>query len=245
MGFNIKKAKGVEAVQDTLGTGGAIPSDLYPLTVKNAYMHESDSGAQALALEVATPEGKVFRQQHYVTTKEGNPYYETQDGKKKYLQGYQIADALAVLVSEGEANIGDLEPEERTISVWDSSKGQEVNKKVPVFVDLLGLEFLGGVLKVIKPKSTKVGDDYVEDPEQTIEINELDKVFSVDGFTTLELMEGDEEPTFHEKWLTRWKGKDKIIKPKKTAAPRAGARAAAGRSKPAASGGAKKSFFKK
>lgn len=251
MGFKLNKAKDVDAEVDTLGSGGAIDSGLYPLTITNAYKYESDKGSQALVLEVKTDEGKTMRQMHFVTTQKGDIFYEKQDGSKKYLQGYLIANALAMIMSEGEAGIGDLETEDKIISVYDHDTGGDVNKKVPVFTDLVGFEFVGGILKVSKPKSVKQSDGtYKDSPTETIEVNELDKVFSAEGFTLIEMEEGAEEPVFQEKWSQRWEGKVKTIKPKVEAASRGargnanvrtGARTAA--SKPAA--GAKKSFFKK
>lgn len=250
MAFNIKTAKGIEEAEDTVGSGGALASNVYPMKLKNAYLHIADSGSQALATEIEVEGNRIIRPTFYVTTKEGNNYYETKDGKKKYLQGYLIADALAMLATEGEAGIGDLDTEQKTITVYDSEKGGEVNKKVDAFVDLIGLEFNGGLLKVVKPKSTKNTDGtYTESKTETVEINELDKVFNEDGFTTIELQNGDEEPEFINRWLARWEDKVKTVKPKADKGPAgrgAGARTAArtGASTGRSSGGAKKSFFK-
>lgn len=250
-GFKIKKSKDVQEERDIVGGGGAWDSNVYQLEVVNAYLHTSDEGAQALALEVKTPEGRTQKQMHYVTTKSGDNYYTDSKDNKKHLPGFLIANALAILASEGEAEIDEFDTEDRIIQVWDSNAGAEVNKTVPVFYDLIGLEFQGGIIKVSKPKSVKQNDNtYKDDPEQIVEINEMDKVFSIDGFTTLELMNETDEPKFIEQWLKRWEGKVKTVKPKEAAKTRGGrtgaatTKASAGRGN-AAAGGAKKSFFKK
>lgn len=245
-GFKINKAKDVEQEKDVVGGGGAWESNLYPLEIINAYLHTSDEGAQALMLEVKDENGRSQKQSHYVTTKTGDCFYTDGKDKKHYLPGYLIANALAMLASEGEAEITDLDTEDRIIKVWDSSKGAEVNKKVPVFYDLIGLEFVGGIIKITKPKSSKGADGkYVDDPKETIDVNEMDKVFNTDGFTTLELLNGADEPLFQEKWLARWEGKTKVIKPKDAAKGRPAGGAKTATSRTPAAGGAKKSFFKK
>ncbi|AGY48136.1 single strand DNA binding protein [Acinetobacter phage Presley] len=254
MGFKLKTAKDVEEAQDTVGGSIPLESNVYPMVLKNAYVHVSDKGAQALNIEIDIDNGKrTQRQSLWVSDAEGKNYYEDSKGKKKHFAGYLLADSLAMLATGGEASIDDLDTEEKIIQVYDSNQGKEVNKKVEAFTDLIGLEFQGGLIKHIKPKSTKVGDEYVDDPVETITINELDKVFSEDGFTTIELIEEAEEPAFIHTWLTRWEGKAKTTKPKDAAkgrsagAGRSNARTAAaprGKAAPAASTG-KRQFFKR
>lgn len=254
MGFKLKGAKDIEEAVDTVGSGGALDSGIYPTKLKNAYVHIADSGAQAMNIEVEVEGGRTQRHQLWVSNKDGEIFYTDSNGKKKYMGGFLIADALAMLATGGEAGIQDLETEEKILAIYDFDKGQDVNKKVEAFVDLFGLEFQAGIIKHVKPKKTKVGDEYVESETETITVNELDKVFSEEGFTTIELMEEAEEPDFIHKWLARWEGKEKTSKPKAAAKGRnaAGGRSGArtGAAKPAAgragsSGAAKKSFFNK
>lgn len=252
MGFKLKGAKDIEEAVDTVGSGGALDSNVYPMKLKNAYVHIADSGAQAMNIEVEIEGGRTQRHQLWVSNKDGEIFYE-KDGKKKYMQGYLIADALAMLATGGEAGIQDLDTEEKVLAIYDFDKGQDVNKKVEAFVDLFGLEFQGGLIKHVKPKKSKVGDEYVESETETVTVNDLDKVFSEEGFTTIELVEEAEEPDFIHKWLSRWEGKEKTSKPKAAAKGRnaTGGRSGArtGAAKPAgragSSGAAKKTFFNK
>lgn len=246
--FNVKKpGKDIQEARDSVGSGGALDSGLYAGIIKNAYTTESSGGAQAMALEVELPEvNRTIRQTLYITNKEGEIFYE-KDGKKHYLAGYLLADSLTMLASGGNVGVLELESEERHIQVYDSTEKKEVTKPADVLVDLLNVPILVGVIKIIKPKTEKQGDTWVE-VDGEITINEIDKFFDPDTqMTVIELQDGSSDALFIEKWKNRWVGKERTIA-RKAAAPKGGSRSnirkgaatpAAGATKP------KKSFFNK
>lgn len=202
----VKKAKGIEKPQDSLGNFSNTASDVYDVIITAAYGLESTkSDAQGIKIEAKIPslnDRKLF-QSWWITTGEGEVFSE-RDGKKKYLAGYLKADALALLATEGECGILDLETEEKTIKV--KRDGKEVNEVVDSFPDLIGFKLKVAILDTVKFKQNNVDGTYVEVDEK-IHVPEWHTLFDEEGFTANELEQEAEEPEFMEEWLKTWKGK--------------------------------------
>ena len=202
----VKKAKGLEKPQDSLGTGGA-KSDVYPVVITAAYgIDSTKSDAQAVKLEakIKDSERKLFGT-FWITNGDGAIYSE-RDGKKKFISGYLLVDSIALIATEGEAGILDLETEEKTIKV--KRDGKEVNETVDSFPDLIGAEIQIGVIATKKFKQNNVDGKYV-DTDETQVIGEWHTIFDEEGFTINELEAEADEPKFKEEWLKVWKDKER------------------------------------
>lgn len=202
----VKKAKGLEKPKDSLGTGG-IKSDVYPVVITAAYgIDSSKSDAQAVKLEakIKDSERKLFGT-FWITNAEGAIYSE-RDGKKKFVSGYLLVDSIALIATEGDAGILDLETEEKTIKV--KRDGKEVNETVDSFPDLIGAEIQIGVIATKKFKQNNVDGQYVDTDEVQV-IGEWHTIFDEEGFTLNELESEADEPKFKEEWLKVWKDKER------------------------------------
>lgn len=207
MGFiKAKKPKNLDKPEDSVGGFAPLPSDVYPGKVTAAYAVESskeDSQATAIKLEVTLENNRKITNMLWVTGADGNIYSE-KDGKKKYKQGYLLADSLALIATEGEAGILDLDTEEIIVKVKRDNK--EENEKVESFFDLIGAEIQVGVISTVKFKQNFVDGQYI-DTEETFTTSEIAVIFNADGFTLNELESEAEEPEFIEEWRKTWKGK--------------------------------------
>lgn len=190
--------------QDTIG-GAPITSGVYPASIVCAYGITSSKGAQGVTIEFKITEGtfkdRKFVSTQYVTNRNGENYY-AKDGKNYLLPGFMLVDALVNIVTEG-GSLLELEAEDRFIKVYDSEKGAEVEKQVPMFVDLLGTELQIGVLRKEKYKTTQDSQGNYVDTDEIRQVTELDKVFDIEGFTVTELENQVSEPKFIQEWLTR------------------------------------------
>lgn len=202
----VTKAKGIEKPKDSLGNFENTKSDVYTVEITASYgLESSKSDAQGIKIEAKIPalnNRKLF-QSWWITNKDGNTYDE-RDGKKKFLTGFLKADNLALLATEGEAGILDLDTEEKTIKV--KRDGKEVNEVVDSFPDLIGFELQVGIIDTVKFKQNNVDGQYIEVDEK-IHNAEWHTLFDIEGFTLNELEAEAEEPEFIEEWLKVWKGK--------------------------------------
>lgn len=211
----VSKAKGIEKPKDSLGNFEHTKSDVYDVVITAAYgMDSSKSDAQGIKIEAKIPalnNRKLF-QNWWITDSEGKVYSE-RDGKKKFLGGYLKADNLALLATDGECGILDLETEEKTIKV--KRDGKEVNESVDSFPDLIGFKLKVGILDTIKFKQNNVDGEYVEVDEKSHSA-EWHTLFDEEGFTLNEIEEDAEEPEFMDEWLKVWKGKERDFTEGKT-----------------------------
>jgi hypothetical protein len=207
---------------------GPLDSNIYSLTVEQAYMTQSKGGAYALNLEAVTDTGAKLKQQFWMTSgtaKGCSPYYTDKDGNKKPLPGFTQANTLSLLTVGKE--ISEVETEDRIIKLWDYSQSKEVPTSVQSFDDLIGQEFKAGVLKQVVDKNVKdASGNYVPSGE-TREINEIDKIFRArDDMSYVEIIAQAEEAGYIHTWLKN--NLDKVVdKSTKDAKPVASSPAAA------------------
>lgn len=236
----------VEEEVDTLG-GGSFTWDtgLYDVVVDSVYMDQSSGGAWNLNFVFKTADGKTLNSTQYVTSgtaKGTRNYYETKDGKKKYLPGFVTANDIAVCATGKE--LKDLEPENKIVEIYDFDLKKKVPTEKPVFMDIIGKPLKLGVHKVKEYKNVKNdAGEYV--PSADIkEFNEISKAFTVDGFTTVELKAGATEAEFITKWVE--KNTKDFVKDKTKGVTPVGAASAGTAGMPAAGAtGAAPSLFNK
>lgn len=159
-----------------------------------AYGLKSQRGAMGVRIESElNVEGKPRKhvQTHWVTNAKGETTYETKDGKKHQLAGFNNVNALCyLLLNKG---LNQVITEDRNIKIGDKLE------LVPVLTELSDKPIALGILKIRQNKQVKSGDEYIDSNEEQF-INEVDYVFDADGLTHIERKNGKTEPEFIFKW---------------------------------------------
>lgn len=229
---SFKTQSDVTAPVDTIGGGSVLETGVYPFAIDMAYLDSSKGGAYNLNLTFKSADGKTLRQQVYVTsgTDKGQLtyYIDKNDGSKKYLPGFNIANALAVLTTGKE--FGDLSPEDKMVNIRNFELKKDVPTSKPVYTDLIGQTVLLGVTKQIVPKNVKQADgSYVAGTETRTE-NEIAHVFHADSGQTLNEFLAGGEAEFIAKWVEANNGKTRDKTKKAGGTATAGAPAAPAKS---------------
>lgn len=197
----------MEEERDVLGGGGVFDSNLYDFTIKLAYVSYAASGAVAINLNLESS-GRTLKQTIYISSRKdaaGNVRYTYTDkktGEDRPLPGYSQINSLCQLAIGKQ--LKDIDPEEKTISIYDFTAKKELPKQVPVLTELLDAEITIGVLKVLEDKNVKdASGKYVPNGE-TREVNTMGKFFKTEGrLTTAEIAAGETEGKFAVKWLDK------------------------------------------
>lgn len=227
----LRKDTSIKGDADILGGGGALDSDVYTATIKMAYYDKAKSGAVSVNFEFEMDNGRTFKSTEWVTSgtaKGGLPYYTDAKQNKRYLPGYITTTAIAEMATGKE--LADLEPETKTIKIYDFNEKKEVPAERPVIMELLGKVVKLAVIKQEVTVNEKVGDEYVP-TDKTRTQNEIKKVFHGETGKTATELSANAEASFVNQWKEKYAGtvEDKTTKAEKTAT----AGAPTGTSKPA------------
>jgi len=211
---NLKTDSSIEEENDVLGGNGPLDTDAYAMAIDMAYFDTAASGAISVNLTFTDATGRSVRQTIYVTSgtaKGGKNYYMVkkdgkETGEKRYLPGFNIANAIALL-SVGK-EIADVETEEKTINVWNSELRKEAPAKKQLLTELMGSEITLGLVKQIVDKNVKNPSTGMYEPSgETREENEIDKVFRTkDHLTVAEIRADATEAAFYDKWVAKNQG---------------------------------------
>lgn len=196
----------LEKEKDVLGGGRKVlPSDIYKGVIKYAYATQAESGALGLVLSIALESGEEYTETVWVSTKTGDNFYTDKNGKKRGLPGFTIANDLALIAAETElCNLG---TEEKVIKVYDYNEKGEINRPVPMLMDLVGKPVAVGILEEKSFKQTKADNGSYVDSDETVSKNRLSKIFHPElKLTVPEAMEG-KEAVFWDAWIEANKGK--------------------------------------
>jgi hypothetical protein len=203
---SLKTDNNIANESDVLGGGGAVESGVYDATIKVAYIGKSTGGAMSLNLELNMG-GRDVRQQLWVTSGDakGNKNYYERDGKRNYLPGFNIANALSLLTVGKE--ISQLDTEDKVLKLWSYDAKAEVPTTVPVLTDLTGQEIRVGMIKQTVDKNVKNDAGAYVPSGETREENEIDKLFrSKDGLTVAEIRAETTSADFMDAWAKKWTG---------------------------------------
>lgn len=205
---DLKSSNEIKEQGDVLGGGSVSESDLYEAEIKVAYGITSSGGAKGMVIEFKLPSNRSHRETVYVTsgTAKGCKNYYEKDGEKHYLPGFSMMNAIAMLTLEKELSA--LKFEDKTLKIYDATAKAETPQQVPVAVELTGKKIKIGLLKVRKNKQVKTDTGYVDTNEERF-VNELDRVFHYPSNVTLAEARAKQTATFHEQWLSKWKGQVK------------------------------------
>lgn len=231
---NIKTDDNIKNETDSLGSSGPIDSGLYLTKVNLAYAITAESGATGVVLHLGI-ESREVRQTLWITSgkaKGCKNYYETKDGERKYLPGFNLFQSLCLLTIGKEVH--EMDTEEKIVKLYNPESKKEEPTKVQVLVELLNQPIYTGILRQTVDKTAKGDNGEYHPTGESREENEIDKFFRErDKMTTAEIRAGAEDAAFCAQWETKWKGvtRDRRAKTDGTAAaPKAGAPAAAKRS---------------
>lgn len=198
----------IQEDQDSLG-GNLRESGLVELTIQAAYIDVSDKGSYSFNLICKDNTDKEYRETLWITNKKGENFYEY-NGEKRYLPGFNVANAISLLTTG--YSLSDLDdPEEKKVEVWDFDEGKMVLKDKDCITQLNGEAILVGILKEIvdKTKLNESTGQYVPTGE-TRTVNVIDKVFHAESrMTVAEIRDDAEEAVFVDKWAQKWTGKER------------------------------------
>lgn len=203
---NLERKSNVEKPKDVLGGGfQTLPSDVYDAVIAMAYVDKSKGGAQFIEFEFKLPDNKTHKETVYVTSGDdkGNKFTYEKNGKEFYLPGYILADEICAVTTE--QLLSQQDSDNRLVEVYDFESKQKLQKEFPVLIDLIGKKLKIAISETKENKKEKVGGKWVETSEVRMS-NNISKAFSTDGLTVNELMDGETDSAFMEKWLDKNKG---------------------------------------
>ena len=91
--------EGMERQADTLGGGKVLlPTDIYKLHVKYAYLGESSGGALSITV-VGSVNGSDYSETFWITNKEKKQYYMSKNGKKVPLPGFTNIEEMCLFAT--------------------------------------------------------------------------------------------------------------------------------------------------
>jgi hypothetical protein len=218
----------VAAPTETLGGGfRALETGVYDMAIDMAYLDQSKGGAYSLNLVLKSSDGKTYKETLWVTSGTAKGvlnYYLDKEGKKQYLPGFNIANAIATLASG--KSMADLVPETKMVNIRNFELKKDVPTAKDVFTELLGLPIKVAIIKQKVLKQAKDASGNYVDTTDTKEENEINGVFSAETNQSFNEYTNGEAPTFMDKWIEANDGKTRDrTKPKGGAT--AGAPAAA------------------
>lgn len=196
---NLKTSEEIQEDTDTIGSR-ILESDAYDFTIEMAYVDQSKGGAMNVNFTFKNAQGQQLKQTIYITSGEAKGklnYYVDKQGNKKYLPGFNIVNAISLLTVGQE--LGDLEPEEKTLNVWNFDLNKQAPANKPVLMELLGKEITLGVLKIIEDKYNAPGETRI--------INDINKAFRTSDKKTVQEIKAQDDAGFYEKWVEANKGK--------------------------------------
>lgn len=201
----------IEETKDVIGGGnkfGIVDTDIYTVTIKQAYVDYSKGGAMSINLEFHTDSGNVVKSQQWVTSgnaKGNKNYYTDSKGNNHFLPGYVTVDDICKLAAE--APLSSMDTEEKMVQVYDFEQGKQVAKPFQVLVDLIGTKVDLAIEKQIVDKNVNDGTGNYVPSGETREQNEVVKAFCADDKVTVtEKKAGLTEANFYDKWVAKNKG---------------------------------------
>lgn len=182
---NKKGVKSEKVEDDYIGGGGVLETDIYPAEIKYAYIGKSNSSnARNLTLSLKV-NGLEVQRQIWMTNGDGDvTYKDKKTGEEKNLPGYNQVNSLCMLLCSKE--VGDMDVEEKTLSLYDFESKKEIPQAVECFTDLHGLKLNVAIQKQIVDKTEKnesTGD--YEPTGETRATNEFIKFFPEDRLVTI------------------------------------------------------------
>ena len=183
---NTKPATKFEVEDDFIGGGGILDTDIYPATIKYAYIGKAKhSDARNLTLCLLI-DGKIeVTRQIWMVNREGSvTRINPKTKKEENLRGYNQVNSLCMLLAS--KDISEMDQEEKVLNLYDFESKKEIPQTVDCFVELHGCELQVAIQKQIEDKTAKnesTGD--WEPTGETREVNEFVKFYAKNCLVTL------------------------------------------------------------
>lgn len=209
--FENMTSEGHEKTQDRLGGPVLLDTGVHAATIKLAYLHKAQSGAQAIAFEFDV-NGQTYRETMYITKATGENFY--MKGKEKVgLPGFVNVDEICLCTTN--KPLSKQATEERVLKLWDSEAKEEKPQGRAVLVELLEKPINLGIHKEKVAVQTKGPNGYVDVVEDGVTKTRLqnvtNKVFhSPTNLTVPEVRGGLKAGVFIEGWKKQ-NGPDKVV----------------------------------
>lgn len=203
---DIKATNEVTEEKDTLGKGGFLwDSDVYPVTIKLAYLDQYPSGAYNVNCIFVDEDGKELEWKEGITNAEGEDFYVDENtGKERILRGMLKANSLCD-IALGKTLI-ELNETPGTVEIYDFDLKERVPQERGLLKQLHGKRVVIGVIREIVDRNAKNDAGKWEPTGKTREASRVDKFFYPDGTTRPEKAAG-KPAEFIDKWKAEWKGK--------------------------------------
>lgn len=202
---------GLERQGDSLGSGRQVfPSDIYDMKIKYAYAGKSSGGAMSVTVvgNLLTANNAEYSETFYITNKQGQNFFEKND-KKIPLPGFTVIDDMCCFGDK--KHLSQQSTEDKIIEKYDAEAKGMVQVSVPVITGLTNKTVTVAIRQIKEYKRKKFDDGY-KTVADTIEINQIDKVFdNTTHKTANEMIDKKETAEFYNTWLKANKG---IIKDK-------------------------------
>lgn len=176
--------------KDTLPSSGSytLPTGLYDMIIKLAYIGESKGGAMNVNLRLQDKDGNEHRETVYISsgTAKGRKvtYTDQRTGTERPLPGYSMINQLC-LCATGKS-LSQQTTETKTVKIWDYDAKAEVPTEVEVIMSLVNQPIKVGLLEKRENKNVQSSPGkWVPGPEAR-QFNEIQKTFYPDGRTTVE-----------------------------------------------------------
>ena len=200
---------------DVLGGARTVPTNVYPAAIKLAYLDQSASGAISVVFDFAlmvNGNERSHKETIFISNRNKEfTYKDKQTGEAKPMPGFVTVDSICKAVLG--KSITQLSTEKKTIKVYDFTQKAEVPVDKEVLMDLLKGRLEIGLMEVTVDKNIKDASGAYVASGETRDQNEVSKVFSADGLTSLEVESGVTETKFKDAWIKQYADK-KINKAK-------------------------------
>lgn len=188
--FSNAKPTAEKVEDDYLGGGGAVDTDIYAGEIKYAYIGKAaNSDARNVTLSIKLDNGKEVSRSIWMTNRNGDvTYKDKKSGDLKNLPGFNQVNSLCMLLASKE--VGAMDVEEKTLSLYDFDAKKEVPQAVDCFVELHGERLNVAIQRQTVDKTAKneATGDY-EPTGETRDVNEFIKFFPEGGLVTISEVE--------------------------------------------------------
>lgn len=183
--FTGKKVAPEKVEDDYMPGGGALDTDIYPATIKVAYIGKAQTSEARNITLLLDVNGREVRQQVWVSNRTGDvTYKDKRTGEDKNLPGFNQINSLCMLVCSKE--MGDMNVEELTVKLYDFDAKKELPQAVDCFSELHGEKIQIALQRQTVDKTVLNQNTGKYEPTgETRDINEIVKFFPGNKLVTI------------------------------------------------------------